>query len=98
MCNGRTSSSVLYGTLSERLYALQDANWNVTTMVNASGVVQERYYTAYGEPEFLNASFSPVTLGGAYNWETLYAAYRWDAATGLYQVRWRYLHPLLGSC
>jgi len=94
----RDRSPTNNGTLSERLYALQDANWNVTTIVNAGGVVQERYrYTAYGEPEFLNASFSPVTLGGAYNWETLFTGYRWDAATGLYQVRYRYLHPLLGS-
>ncbi|MBL9089961.1 MAG: hypothetical protein JNL96_01970, partial [Planctomycetaceae bacterium] len=94
----RDRSPTNNGTLSERLYALQDANWNVTAVINASGAVQERYrYTAYGEPEFLNAGFTPVTLGGAYNWETLYAGYCWDAATGLYQVRYRYLHPLLGT-
>jgi YD repeat-containing protein len=33
---------------TERLYALQDANWNVTATCDTSGAVQERYrYTAY---------------------------------------------------
>ncbi|MBN8629082.1 MAG: hypothetical protein J0M17_26725, partial [Planctomycetes bacterium] len=85
------------GTLGERLYAVQDANWNVTAVVNTSGGVQERYrYTAYGEPSFLNPNFTTRALGGAYNWETLYVGYRWDAGTGIYPVRFRYLNPLLG--
>jgi len=33
----------LSGTLSERLYVQQDANWNVTALVDSTGVVQERY-------------------------------------------------------
>jgi hypothetical protein len=28
------------GTLDERLFALQDANWNITALVNTSGAVQ----------------------------------------------------------
>ena len=37
------------GSLDERLWVQQDANWNVTALVNGSGVVQERYaYDAYG--------------------------------------------------
>src|SRR5436189_405887 len=37
------------GALDERLYALQDANWNVTALTSSSGDVQERYaYDAYG--------------------------------------------------
>ena len=31
------------GTLSERLWVQQDANWNVTALVNSSGTVVERY-------------------------------------------------------
>ncbi|MFN5196038.1 MAG: RHS repeat-associated core domain-containing protein, partial [Planctomyces sp.] len=31
------------GTLDERLYSLQDANWNVTGLVNTSGVIQQRF-------------------------------------------------------
>lgn len=29
--------------LEERLYVQQDANWNVTAVVNTSGSIQERY-------------------------------------------------------
>ncbi|MGC3967595.1 MAG: RHS repeat-associated core domain-containing protein [Pirellulales bacterium] len=93
----RDRSPTNNGTLSERLYALQDANWNVTAVVNAGGDVQERYrYAAYGMPTFLNANFTTKTFGGSYVWETLYCGYRWDVSTGLYCVRFRYLHPLLG--
>jgi YD repeat-containing protein len=42
------------GTLDERLYSLQDANWNVTAIIDAAGAVQERFaYSAYGTPLFL---------------------------------------------
>ncbi len=50
---------VLRDRSTERLYALQDANWNVTAVVNTSGAVEERYqYTAYGLPTFLNPDFT----------------------------------------
>ena len=32
-----------------------------------------------------------------YDWETLYAGYRFDIATGLYQVRYRYLNSTVGN-
>ena len=63
------------GTLDERRYALQDANWNVTGLVNTTGTVQQRFvYTAYGMPLFLNASF--VSASNTSGWEFLYAGYR----------------------
>jgi YD repeat-containing protein len=41
--------SVNGGTLNERLWAQQDANWDVTALVNTSGNVVERYaYDPYG--------------------------------------------------
>ena len=81
----------------DRIYPFQDANWNVTGLVSTSGTVLERYrYTAYGQPTFLNASFTPITFGGGYAWTTLYCGYRWDRESGLYYVRYRYYHPLLG--
>ncbi|MBS0209634.1 MAG: RHS repeat-associated core domain-containing protein [Planctomycetes bacterium] len=84
-------------TLDERLYAIQDANWNVTAIVDTSGAVKERYrYTPYGSPTFLDASFTPITLGGSYGWNVLYAGYRWDSDGGLYYVRFRYLNSALG--
>jgi len=86
------------GVLNERLYALQDANWNMIAVASTAGAVQERYrYSPYGVPAFLSASFTPATLDGSYSWETLYCGYRWDADTGLYQVRNRYLNPQLGA-
>lgn len=46
------------GTLDERLYALQDANWNVTSLTSTSGTVQQRFnYNAYGLPAFLTLTF-----------------------------------------
>jgi RHS repeat-associated protein len=59
--------------------------------------VQERYgYNAFGTSRVMNASFV-VQSSSSYNWETRFAAYRWDSESGLYQVRYRYYHPLLGT-
>ncbi|HEY1603571.1 MAG TPA: hypothetical protein VGG64_28480, partial [Pirellulales bacterium] len=86
------------GPLSERLYALQDANWNVLAVTDASGAAHERYrYAPYGLPTFANASFTPIGIGGVYEWEMLYAGYRWDEESGLYHVRRRNLDSGLGS-
>ncbi|MGH7215344.1 MAG: hypothetical protein ACREIT_11330 [Tepidisphaeraceae bacterium] len=47
------------GTLDERIYVLQDANFNVTALVNASGSVIERYlYDAYGKRTVLDANWA----------------------------------------
>jgi RHS repeat-associated protein len=84
------------GTLNERLYALQDPNWNVTAAADATGAVQERYgYDAHGAPSVLTPSFvaRPLTL---FDWETRYAGYRWDTESGLYDVRQRQYHSQLG--
>jgi RHS repeat-associated protein len=83
-------------SLDERLYAMQDANWNVTGITNASGTVQERYaYTAYGVPIFLDASFGSRG-SSSYQWETHFAGYRWDAAIRHFHVRNRIYSPLIG--
>ena len=80
----------------QRHYALQDANWNVVALTDASGGVAERYsYTAYGVPMFLNPDFT-AKAGSNYDWNVLYASYKWDVVSGMYQVRYRYLLPLLG--
>jgi RHS repeat-associated protein len=87
----------VYGTPSEALYAIQDANFNVTSVVDdaSSPAVVERYvYTPYGamtayQPDFSSDLSSPSL-------EYRYAGYRFDTETGLMQVRNRYLHPQLG--
>ncbi|MEX2120562.1 MAG: RHS repeat-associated core domain-containing protein, partial [Pirellulales bacterium] len=84
------------GTLDERLYAIEDANWNVTVVVNASSAVQERFnYSAYGATSVLTAAFGdrPSSL---YDWETRFASCRWDADSGLFILRRRQLHSGLG--
>ena len=71
--------------LGERLYALQDANWNVVAIVNTSGAVQERFsYTAYGTATALNANFSTYSGSTNFHWTTLFAGRDLDSATGLY--------------
>ena len=85
------------GTLDEKLFVMQDGNFNVTAITDDAGAVKERYrYDAYGVPTFLDASFNVKTGGSDYEWETLYAGYRWDSTTGLYHVRYRAYHPSLG--
>src|SRR5205085_1564718 len=44
---------------SERFYVQQDANWNVTALVDTSGTVQERYvYDPYGQATILAGNWS----------------------------------------
>ena len=84
------------GALDERLYALQDGNWNVTGIVGSVGSVQERcVFSAYGSPRFLDSSFNS-RASSSHTWETLFAGYRWQSATGLLHVRNRIQHPALG--
>jgi RHS repeat-associated protein len=91
------------GTLNERLFALQDANWNMVAICDPSGSIKERYaYTPYGAPIFLNPDFTLAfnQFISAFDWETLYCSYRWDRGddgnVALYQVRNRYMHSHLG--
>ena len=82
--------------LDERLYFTNDANMNVTALVNTSGTVLERYaYTPYGKPSFFDASWNP-RAASAYDNAILYCGYYYDQETGLYHVRERYYHPILG--
>ena len=89
--------SVSGGTLNERLYALQDANWNVTTVTDSTGTIQERYeYEPYGVTTVLAPDFTLRTTSN-FAWETTYCGYRWDQSTGLFAVRHRFYHPRLGT-
>ena len=95
-CVLRDRDSDHNGTLDERLYALLDANWNVTGFIDPTGSVEERMaYTAYGVPLFLTSAFVPTT--DSYDWENLYCGYRYEPASGLLHVRHRVLHPQLGN-
>jgi RHS repeat-associated protein len=77
------------GDGDERLYYLTDASMNVTALVETDGDVVERYaYDPYGRL----TSDEPSGYGNA----ILYCGYWRDAETGLYHVRNRMYHPLLG--
>ena len=88
-CVLRDRDTTSNGTLDERLYALQDGSWNVTSIVSASGAVQERFaYSPYGAPMFLSVSFA-VQAGSGHDWVRLFAGYQFDTNVQWYAVRHR---------
>ena len=85
------------GNSSEKIHALQDANWNVTALVDfATGNVLERYeYDPYGQRAIMDAAFASRASSN-YGWIVGLAGYRSDDVVELYSVRHRFLHPALG--
>lgn len=87
----------LDGAMDDRQYCMQDANWNVMAICDTSAGIYDRMrYDAYGVLTLMSASFATPFGPDLKQWETFYAGYRWDSESGLYQVRNRYLHALLG--
>src|SRR5262249_44801258 len=87
----------------QRLYVQQDANWNVTAVVDTSGTVQERYaYDPYGKPTDGTGSAGVLTPSWAsrtnslFSWVYLHQGGRYDATSGLYNFRNRDYSPTLG--
>ena len=81
---------------AERLFGIQDPNWNITAICDATGAIQERYrYAAYGVPAVLTATFA-LRVASSFDWETLFGGYRWDGESAMSYVRRRWLHPLIG--
>ncbi len=84
------------GSLDERLWVQQDANFNVTALVNGSGTVVERYtYDPFGSVSVLNASWSALG-GSAYGWEYGFQGLRYDAIARLNAAHERWYSPTLG--
>jgi RHS repeat-associated protein len=91
----RDQSSLGNGVLDQRLYVQQDANWNVTALVDTNGNVVERYvYDAYGAVTVLTPGWA-LLAGSAYNWLYMHQGGRYDAAVGLYSLRNRDYSPTL---
>jgi RHS repeat-associated protein len=87
---------VTYRNGSTDYYVLQDANWNVVALTNASGVVQERYtYSAFGKLNVFDASFTPKSAS-TYNLTRTFTGQVLDNETGLMLYRNRVYHPTLG--
>jgi RHS repeat-associated protein len=78
-----------------RLWVIQDANWNVVALVNASGSVVERFdYTPFGSVTALNPVGGAYT-GTNYNWAYLWQGGRLDSVTGNYRFGLRDYSPVL---
>jgi len=94
------------GGLEERVYALQDANWNTTAIVAASGVsgvaagsiISRFAYTPYGESQTLTASWEPPAAGTtpATPWAHLFQGLEFTDVTGLAHARNRDYSASLG--
>jgi RHS repeat-associated protein len=80
------------------VYYTNDANFNVTALVDESGNVIERYaYDPYGERTVLDADFSADADGlSDVDNNILYAGYHFDPETTLYHVRNRMYDSELG--
>jgi RHS repeat-associated protein len=77
-------------------YYCQDANYNVTAVVDATGSVLERYdYTPYGEVTFLDPSFIAQSSSIIAN-QHLYTGRELDPETGLQLNRHRYYVSHIG--
>jgi RHS repeat-associated protein len=82
--------------LEERLYSLQDSNWNTTALSDTNGDVLERYaYSSFGTPFFTTPAYG-VRSASSFDWETLFAGYRWDAHYSEYHTRYRGLAQATG--
>jgi RHS repeat-associated protein len=81
----------------ERLYYLNDANFNVTTLVDTNGDAVERYlYDAYGRVTVYDEAWSNTRSESSYANVVLYTGRERDAETGLYHYRHRSYEAELG--
>jgi YD repeat-containing protein len=84
------------GSLDERLFSMQDANWNVVGIIDDAGICVERYsYFAYGKPMFRTSAFE-FNEESQFDWNVLYAGYRHELVSLIADVRFRELHLFLG--
>ena len=91
----RDQSSEGDGTLDQRLYVVQDPNWNVTALIDTSGNVVERYvYDPYGAVTVLTGSWGSRS-SSSYNWLYLFQGGRRDVVSGLYHFGARDYSPSL---
>jgi RHS repeat-associated protein len=89
---------------SERVYALQDGNWNTTALIAASGVpgnatgdlIQRMVYNPYGEVFLLNPDWTEQLGTPLVPWQHLFQGLKFTESTGLGYVRNRDYSPSLG--
>lgn len=85
------------GTLDERLWAVQDANFNVVALVDGTGTVVERNaYDPFGAVTVLNPDYSIRSGGSAFAWKHGFQGKRYDAIIGLQDNSHRWYSVTLG--
>ena len=78
---GKTSSG-----LGRRIYVQWDATWNVTSLVNTSGAVMERFiYEPYGKVTVIDSTTNWNTTTDAYSWTYGFQGGRQDTVSNLVQ-------------
>ncbi len=78
-----------------RTYVLQDANWNVTALVDTTGAVVERYvYDPYGAVTVLDENWGALSAS-AVGMTYFHQALRYDSVVDLYDNRARAYSPTL---
>jgi RHS repeat-associated protein len=97
VCRFRDADGNAGNGLEECVYYLTDANMNVTALANSSGNVVERYvYDSFGQASIYDNTWTNTRSTSSYGNDVLFAGYRLDSETGLYHVRNRMYHPMLG--
>jgi RHS repeat-associated protein len=97
-------SSVYVDAMIERdtsggppLYVQQDANWNVTAVVDTMSTVRERYvYDPYAQATVLDPNSWATRVTSLFGWLYLHEGGRLDSISGLYNFRHRDYSPPLG--
>lgn len=92
------------GGLEERVYALQDGNWNTTALIAAAGVpgkvagdvIQRFTYSAYGVVTMLTTAWEKQLTPPAIPLRILFQGLMDEEISGLIHARNREYSPLLG--
>jgi len=85
------------GSLDERLWVQQDANWNVTALLDNSGTVLERFaYDGFGNFVTYNASYTIQSGGSNYSWVYQHQGLRYDFTITAIDNRRRWYDPDFG--
>ncbi|MEO8493493.1 MAG: RHS repeat-associated core domain-containing protein [Planctomycetota bacterium] len=94
---GRDRDTTGEGTLDERVCALQDANFIVTTLVDTTRTALERYvYDPYGALTIYNADWSATSTTSQFGNVYTFTGRRLDWETSLQYYRTRYFSNQLG--
>ncbi|VTS04614.1 YD repeat protein OS=Isosphaera pallida (strain ATCC 43644 / DSM 9630 / IS1B) GN=Isop_2419 PE=4 SV=1 [Tuwongella immobilis] len=90
-----TRDSDANGSLDQRLWVVQDSNWNVTALLNDSGIVVERYaYDAYGAVTILDAAWVVKSGGSDYALRPSCQGFRLGDSSGLVRAKDREAIPI----